>query len=785
MERKRPEGRQKYVTNNSKGVHRRGEGLGTGPVGNTGKAGGTGGSGGGNRTTRSGGMSPMMLIIVALVVMLGGGGGIFGALNGGSGSGDAGLNAVSGYEETTVVTAKPAATQAPATPKPAASAPAADTSVAAGARDKYTAIRGGGQDTVNIMIYMCGTDLESRSAMATRDLTEMTRAKLSDNVNILVYTGGCTKWNNQIISSQVNQIYQVVSGGLKLLESNMGSDAMTKPSTLSTFIQWCGKNYPADRNELIFWDHGGGSVSGYGYDEKNQRAGSMRLGGIQQALRDGGMKFDFIGFDACLMATVETALMAADHADYLIASEETEPGVGWYYTNWVTALNKNTSISTLELGKMIVDDFVTVCAQKCRGQSTTLSVVDLAELVNTVPSKLKSFASSTSQMLQGQQFQAVSNARSSAREFAASNKIDQVDLVHLAYNLNTSESKALASALVGAVKYNRTSSNMTNAYGLSVYFPYKSTSKVKSATAAFQAIGMDSDYLRCIQQFASMGTAGQTVAGGASSPLGALLGGGSVGSSSNGTQSMDAVMNILGALMGGGRSTEGYIDDSLDLNRAAAFIADNQLDASSLVWVSDESGTPVLRLSEQQWGLVNDLQLNVFVDDGKGYIDLGLDCVYDFTDDGALKGVYDGSWLAIDQQVVAFYYMDSSFDGDSFAINGRVPCLLNGQRAELLVTFDNDHPGGTVTGARTVYDKGETETVAKNFTELSAGDKIDFLCDYYTYDGDYENTYMLGEQMTWTGEETVSNVDISDYETTACYLLTDIYCQEYWTPTMP
>ena len=75
---------------------------------------------------------------------------------------------------------------------------------------------------------------------------------------------------------------------------------------------------------------------------------------------------------------------------------------------------------------------------------------------------------------------------------------------------------------------------------------------MKSATAAFQAIGMDSDYLRCIQQFASMGTAGQTVAGGASSPLGALLGGGSVGSSSNGTQSMDAVMNILGALMEAG-----------------------------------------------------------------------------------------------------------------------------------------------------------------------------------------------------------------------------------------
>ncbi|MCR5235609.1 MAG: hypothetical protein K6E34_00220 [Lachnospiraceae bacterium] len=36
--------------------------------------------------------------------------------------------------------------------------------------------------------------------------------------------------------------------------------------------------------------------------------------------------FDFIGFDACLMATVETAYMLSPYADYMIASEEFEPG---------------------------------------------------------------------------------------------------------------------------------------------------------------------------------------------------------------------------------------------------------------------------------------------------------------------------------------------------------------------------------------------------------------------------------------------------------------------------
>jgi hypothetical protein len=73
---------------------------------------------------------------------------------------------------------------------------------------------------------------------------------------------------------------------------------------------------------LIFWDHGGGSISGYGYDEKNAYAGSMNLAGLNTAFRDGGVKFDFIGFDACLMATMETALMLDEHPQIVDAIEK-------------------------------------------------------------------------------------------------------------------------------------------------------------------------------------------------------------------------------------------------------------------------------------------------------------------------------------------------------------------------------------------------------------------------------------------------------------------------------
>ena len=869
----RPNGREQNVTGKGKGLYKRGEGLNTGPVGRedgyAGRkegsqrpqsggfrpSGGSGGSGGGHIPTRAIGGGGLIIVIILAVLLLGKGGGIGNLLGGLLGGGNTG-SLLGNFVASTVTQSQTqnqgggilgtllggggsgagssvGGTDLLSSLLGGGSAPASfggsstvsggwlatpnvgrlNDKVASGSRAKYTRILGGGKDTVTMMIYMCGTDLESHSRMGTMDLQEILSASVSNpKLNVIIYTGGCKQWQNNVVSSSVNQVYQVRNGQLTLLGED-GSKVMTDPNTLLGFISYCKQTFPANRNMLILWDHGGGSLTGYGYDEKNARSGSMNLAAISKVLQAANMKFDFVGFDACLMATLETGLMLEPYADYMIASEETEPGVGWYYTNWLKVLDKNTSVKTLDLGKQIVDDFVEVCAQKCRGQATTLSVVDLAELANTVPGKLSAFASGTSQLLQGQQYQVVSDARSATREFAASNRIDQVDLAHLAYNMNTKESKALASALLGAVKYNRTSDAMTNAYGLSIYFPYKNTGKVKAAVSTYNDIGMDSDYARCIQQFAAMGSGGQGVAtngvSGGFSALDAILGGGTSGSSGS-AMGADAITSLLGTLLGGRMLPEDVKSlDDIGLNEAdtAAYLADNQFDCSALKWTKNTAGTPVLHLTEDQWALVNDLQLNVWVDDGEGFIDLGMDCAYEFTADGDLMGLYRGTWLAIDEQVVSFYYEDSSIDGDEFMIRGRVPCMIthtverdelagdeeNGdenkpttttQRAELLIVFDNDHPTGYVAGARAVY-TDETGVVAKNEVELAAGDRIDFLCDYYDYDGNYSNTYMLGEQMTWTGDETVSDVDISDYKAAACYCLTDIYGQEYWTPTMP
>lgn len=796
----RPRGREKNVAGPGKGVYKRGDGLGTGPVGNAGGYKGQAQQSGGVRSTngRGGGMK---LIGLLLALLLGGGGGLAALLGGqpggqtqtpatgqqqqqqsSQGGGSAGWAQLFGGLGGGSVSS---GWQSPA------NTGRLDATVAANAREKYTKLLGGGKDTATIMVYLCGTDLESRSGMGTADLQEMLNARFGGSVNLLVYTGGCKGWKNNVVSSSTNQIWQVEDGQLVKRADNLGSVSMTDPKVLSGYIQWCAKNYPASRYGLILWDHGGGSVSGYGYDEKFASSGSMSLAGLDSALKNAGVKFDFIGFDACLMATAETALTLTQYADYLIASEETEPGVGWYYTDWLTAFGQNTSMPTIELGKRIVDSFVDTCAEKCRGQLTTLSVIDLAELEVTLPPLLADFSRSTSKLIRDKQYQTVSDARSGTREFAQSSQIDQVDLAHLAKNLDTAEGDALAEALLGAVKYNRTSSNMTNAYGLSIYFPYRKVSNVDRAASTFDQIGMDKGYIQCIRQFASLEVSGQAASGGTGSPLSALLG--QMGSSGGGTDDISALLGELlsgsfGRISGLDGSNSRFLDDqALDREELAQYLTDTRFPSETLIWQEGTDGVPVIRLGEEQWGLVHSLELNLFYDDGGGYIDLGLDNVFEFDEDGGLLGKAEltQSWLAIDGQPVAYYHTATVDDGTNYTITGRVPVLHNGVRSELILVFDNDRPHGYVAGVRAVYRDGETDTVAKSQTGLQPGDTLELLCDYYSYDGEYQDSYLLGDPLT-VPEQGLAISDVPlEGSTRATYRFTDLYGRSCWTAVIP
>ena len=804
------QGREKNKVSGKGTVQRRGEGLGTGKVGNSnaGKVIGTvmktAHKGGGGqvspRTVRSvsrmGGGLPFILVVLVLVGSL-----LFGLMRG-----------CGEKPEPTPVDPTPVdPTRDPYwgffNPQSTTSSgwtmssnvKKLNTNVASGARAKRTQIVGNGNDDITIMVFMCGTDLESKNAMGTYDLQEMLKATISDQINLVVFTGGCKNWRNNIVSKSVNQVYQVTTGDMECLVPNAGNAAMTNPETLTSFIQYCEENFPANRYDLIFWDHGGGSISGYGYDEKYPNSGSMDLAGIDKALTAAGVSFDFIGFDACLMATTETALMLSEHADYMIGSEESEPGIGWYYTNWLTKLSQNTSMPTLEIGKQIADDFVSTCASQCRGQSATLSVIDLAEFEKTVPSKLAAFSQSANTLITGNGYRTISSARSGSREFGASGGIDMVDFIDMANRVGTKEAKELVNALLSAVKYNNTSSDMSNSYGLSIYFPYRSTKYLNPALKTYNAIDMDKDYTACIKNFATYSTSGQISSGGNSNPYSSLLG--SYSQDYQTVSSGDLINTLLntflsGGLSGGGSSQqqqqsnpyESYYQifnmlfggRSIDTRSISDYIAANHFDAD-LNWKNGK-----IKLTKDQWSLVDNLQLNVFYDDGEGYVDLGTDNLFKIDQDGNLVGEAVTDWMSINGQIIPYYYV--SYNGQEngdYVTTGRVPCLLNGEKANLILAQIKEGSSleWVVAGASYSYEDVDPESAitAKNLTELTVGDTIDFVCDYYAYDGTYLDSYLLGDQMTVTGEWTIGNMDIDGQYVLATYQFTDIYQQNYWS----
>ncbi|MCR4854912.1 MAG: hypothetical protein K5908_01970 [Erysipelotrichaceae bacterium] len=661
-----------------------------------------------------------------------------------------------------------------------------DLDVTSGIRPKRTDILGQQKDKVTIMVYMCGSDLESQAAMGVYDLQEMANAKL-DNINLIVYTGGTTKWHTNIISNRYNQIYQVVGNGqIGCLVDNAGTGSMVDPDTLVSFIEFCTDNFEANRYELILWDHGGGSVSGYGYDEKYPKRGSMSLGQLDQALTEAGVEFDFIGFDACLMATAETALMLGEHADYMIASEESEPGIGWYYTNWLSRFNSDTSMNTVQIGKNIADDFVSKCSTDTPGQKATLSVIDLAEMEGLVPKAMTAFSQSTNALIDTD-YRTVAAARKGSREFASDSYIDMVDLVDLANRIDTPEARNLCQSLMKAVKYNNTSRGMSNAYGLSIYFPYRSTRYVNTILKTYDQIDMNEDYSKVVRNFASYQTSGQVASGGSHSAY-QNYSGFDPSQYYSSQSSEELLFDVLNLFLNGSYSSNdsysSYYGSGLDAlfggrinENMVKYIVENHFDAD-LNWKQDK-----IALSEDQWSLVDSLKLNMFIDDGNGYIDLGKDSIYDIDGAGNLMKPQETMWLAVSDDnekwhVAAYYELYSTVDGDNTIYTGRIPVLINGKYANLITMIDDE--SAEIVGAAFDY-RDESDVVAKNLYEFAEGDEIELICDHYSYDGTFDDAYKLEGKLIVKDDLYLGDLSIADYKTLMSYEFTDIYGQKYYS----
>lgn len=364
--------------------------------------------------------------------------------------------------------------------------------------------------TVTVMEYIIGSDLESQGGAATEDLKEMLKANTGSNLNVIVETGGAKKWRSKrlgvSISSKSNQRYQLTQGKIKKVYDAGERKDMTDPDTLADFVAWTAENYPADRYVLVLWDHGGGTGGGFGVDQFH-KSGTLTVDEVDAALDQCNVHFDFIGFDACLMATIENGLTLAEHADYYVASEETESGMGWYYTNWLKELSKNPSIDSAKIGETLTSDFVKMVKKWDPSSESTLSMVDLNKLSTEVLPKMETFGEAMITMLGNGKYKTISKARKKAKYYY-DRSLDLIDMVDFCKQLGTTEATELKNALSSCVVANNTY-KIKNSNGISCYIPFKDLDSFSKYYKVLKKMNLGSKYLKFVSSFATVTAGGQ------------------------------------------------------------------------------------------------------------------------------------------------------------------------------------------------------------------------------------------------------------------------------------
>lgn len=613
--------------------------------------------------------------------------------------------------------------------------------------------QGNASDTYTLMLYMCASDLESECGFATEDLNEIMYGYTAGNLNVIVQTGGTAEWQNTVVADDRCQRYRVTEDGLELVDDSLGMQNMAYSATLTDFIQYCSSNYAADHYGLVLWDHGGGVVGGYGYDE-NFGGDSMSLTEMSRALGDASVHLDMLGFDACLMANFETCLMAAPYADYLIASEEPEPGCGWYYTDWIGKLSENCGIPPKRYGRQIIDDYITESGWDSPSMYSTLGMFDLQQVTQKLLPALSQFSDDAVQQLSAGEYRRISQSRSNTRAVYQS-ELDHIDLLDYAQHSQSETADQLEQAVSDCVVYYQETENGSGDNGLSILFPYYDLSALDMLEEMYQTLGYDDAYPAFLEQFANVMAGGQISVSGFSNTQNHAA-----ASEYSGFQWFDA-------------------DAGYDESYYETYSAD-----LSLLETTEVDGRCVLELSEEDWEIVNDAAMQMFAVYDGFYVDMGLDDYCEFDDYGNLIVEYDQTWVALDGQVVPFFHESYTSDGDSFFTCGSVPCVYNGIDAEIVLVWDTEHPSGYAAGVRPVY----TDSVAaKGLYDICDGDTFQVYYDIYDEDLNYVETMTLDDEIfTVQDSLEVGYADAAEQlgDTFIYYVLEDIYNNTYYTDSI-
>ena len=580
--------------------------------------------------------------------------------------------------------------------------------------------------------YLCGSDLESEGGFATSDLSELMEVELPENVTVVIETGGAATWYNDTVDPEKLQRYVYNSEGLQLVDEQP-SASMGEAQTLADFLTFASENYPADKTAVVFWNHGGGSVSGaafdelYGYD-------SLTLDEMYTAFtavwQPSGSQppVELVGFDTCLMATVDVAGTFADIAHYLVASEETEPANGWYYSQWVGALAEDPGMDGAALGKVICDAYYAGCEEVGTEDNTTLSLTDLTK-VGTLLDAYESFGAEalTAACDDPGFFSRFGRIAAQSENYGGNTReqgyTNMVDLGHMARQSSDTLTTAqwVLDALDECVLYRVNGAYRSEATGLSCYYSYNGD---VDDLSGYTGVGTG----KAFKYFYTYELTGE-------------------------------------------------LDDD-----GMAYLADLSIDQlpeiqslSSMGWNNiapdlNEDGNAFVTLGPEADSILTSIGFSLYYVDTENDAMMLLGTDNDMTSDWENGVFYDnfrGVWGSIDGHMV---YMELSYEGDDYNLYA-VPVLLNGEAYNLQVAYDFTEEEWYILGARQgIDDNGMAD---KELRLLEEGDELTTIWYLSSISGDDDFEPYEIDTLTVTADTAFSEAALPDGDYAMFFEMTD------------
>lgn len=517
-----------------------------------------------------------------------------------------------------------------------------------------------------IMVYMNGSDLEGDYGAATADLWEMMDALKvmeqegkSPSLHVVVEAGGSTRWELDEMDGVPYARFPLTGDGISSMES-MEIRNMGDADTLTDFINYGVRSYPANHYGLILWNHGGGPVGGYGSDSHFDGDG-LSLEEIREALGHSVMAdsaFDFVAFDACLMGSAETAGCLDGYVDYVIASPELEPQHGYDY-RWMTALGDSLP-PDMEWGEAVGRSMVEAYGA-CYASGTApvaMSLLDMKEYpafhevfhqyVDGIPEKLR-------EELYGE----LGRDRMKMLAFGSRQAGGSPELVDVLEFLNACQRvypdenafQTLKDRMRRLVAKQWAKGYPVNPSGLTIYLPSGSNPYLSEELETYDTTGFCSAYRRL---------------------------------------------------------TDGY----------AAYLARE----SGVEWgniSAHKDGTVEISIAPEDASDVTGAYLAVFcpAGDDEYYYLLCTDSDVDIGVDGTLRAAPEDSYMGMKGQVLCLI---ETMNLDAYT-EYMAPVLYNGELCTMRIGFDEEHEDGQILS---VTPTGQTSEAAKQIYELKEGDRV-------------------------------------------------------------